>query len=231
MLATLDVPGLFDRKFRTWDYDFYVQDDLKLTSRLTLNLGMRFEHLGDLGDELGRNSSFDISNANPNPSASGTLQGFVISNNYPGTAPAGVTQLGNDLGIRGDGQNTWNPRIGFAWQIPPSQRVVLRGGYGIYHQRITGQPLIQLLLNQPFGMLRQFVAFDNAAASFANPFPPGTPTFPSFTPYSPTTLFSGTSFAQDFRPRYFNATVSMYRLNSNRVWCGKSVMSGRGART
>ncbi len=85
----------------------------------------------------------------------------------------------------------------------------MRGGYGIYHQRITGQPFIQLLLNQPFGMLRQLVAFDNAAASFANPFPPGTPTFPSFTPYSPTTLFSGTSFAQDFRPPVFQR----YSLN------------------
>lgn len=209
VLATIDVPGLFDRKFRTWDYDFYGQDDLKLTSRLTLNLGLRFEHLGDLGDELGRNSSFDINTANPNPPASGTLQGFVISNNYPGAAPAGVTQLGNDLGIRGEGQNTWNPRVGFAWQIPPSQRIVLRGGYGIYHQRVTGQPLIQLLLNQPFGMLRQFVAFGNSAASFANPFPPGIPTFPSFTPYSPATLFSATAFAQDFRPPVFQR----YSLN------------------
>ena len=209
VLATLDVPGLFDRKFRTWDYDLYAQDDLKLTSRLTLNLGLRFEHLGDLGDELGRNSSFDVNTANPNPPASGSLQGFVVSNNYPGTAPAAVTQLGNNLGIRGDGQNTWNPRVGFAWQIPPSQRMVLRGGYGIYHQRLTGQPLFQLLLNQPFGMLRQLVAFDNAAASFANPFPPGIPTFPSFTPYSPTTLFSSTSFAQDFRPPIFQR----YSLN------------------
>ena len=209
VLATLDVPGLFDRKFRIWDYDLYVQDDLKLTSRLTLNLGLRFEHLGDLGDELGRNSSFDIANANPNPPLSGTLQGFVVANNYPGTTPAGVKQVDNNLAIRGDGQNTWNPRVGFAWQIPPSQRMVLRGGYGIYHQRVTGQPLIQLLLNQPFGMLRQFVAFDNAAASFANPFPPGIPTFPSFTPYSPTTLFSGTSFDQNFRPPVFQR----YSLN------------------
>jgi len=209
VLASLDVPGLFDRNYRTWDYDLYAQDDLKLTPKLTLNLGLRFEHLGDLGDDLGRNSSFDINNANTNPPVSGSLQGFVVSNNYPGTVPSGVTQLDNNLGIRGDNQNTWNPRVGFAWQLPPGQRMVLRGGYGIYHQRVTGQPLIQLLLNQPFGMLRQFVAFENAAASFANPFPPGIPSFPSFTPYSPTTLFSATAFAQDFRP----PTFQRYSLN------------------
>src|SRR5581483_7837010 len=208
VLATIDVPGLFDRKYRTWDYDLYAQDDLKLTSRLTFNLGLRFEHLGDLGDELGRNSSFDIHSADPNPPASGTLQGFLVSDNYPGTLPSGVSRLDNNLGIHGDGQNTWNPRIGFAWQLP-GQRMVLRGGYGIYHQRVTGQPLFQLLLNQPFGMLRQLVAFANGGASFADPFPPGTPTFPSFMPYSPSTLLSATVFALNFRPPVFQR----YSLN------------------
>ncbi len=209
VLATIDVPGLFDRHWRVWDYNTYTQDDLKLTSRLTFNLGLRFEHLGDLGDELGRNASFDVTRADTNPPVAGTLQGFVVSNNFPGTAPNGVTRLDNNLGIRGDGQNTWNPRVGFAWQIPPGRRLVLRGGYGIYHQRVTGQPLFQLLLNQPFGMLRQLIAFDNAAASFANPFPPGTPVFPSYTPYSPSTQFSTIAFAQNFRPPIFQR----YSLN------------------
>ena len=155
----------------------------------------------------------------------------MISNNYPGAAPAGVTQLGNDLGIRGEGQNTWNPRVGFAWQIPPSQRIVLRGGYGIYHQRVTGQPLIQLLLNQPFGMLRQFVAFGNSAASFANPFPPGIPTFPSFTPYSPALYSAPQLSLRIFVPLSFNATASTCRPNSRKVWCGKWVMLEHEART
>ncbi len=209
VFATVDIPGLFQRQYRVWDYDAYAQDDLKVNSRLTLNLGLRFEHLGDLGDELGRNSSFDFNRADPNPPASGTLQGFVVSDNYPGTVPSGVTQLDNNLGIRGDGQNTWNPRVGFAWQLPPGQHAVLRGGYGIYHQRVTGQPLFQLLLNQPFGMLRQLIAFDNSAASFASPFPATTPVFPSFTPYSPSTQFSTVAFAQNFRPPVFQR----YSLN------------------
>jgi hypothetical protein len=210
VFATIDLPGLFDRAFRVWEYNGYAQDDIKLTSRFTLNLGLRYEHLGDLGDELGRNTSFDIARADPNPPPSGSLAGFIVSDNYHGPLPAGVTKIDNDLGFRGDGQNTWNPRVGFAWQIPPSRRVVLRGGYGVYHQRLTGQPLIQLLLNQPFGLLRQFQAFDNAAATFANPFPPGVPALPSFTPYSPTALpQSATTFAQNFRPPIFQR----YSLN------------------
>jgi hypothetical protein len=209
VLATVDIPGLFERQYRVWDYDAYMQDDLKVNSRLTLNLGFRFEHLGDLGDQLGRDASFDVNRANPNPPIAGTLQGFVVSNNYPGTVPAGVTQIDNNLAIRGDGQNTINPRVGFAWQLPPGTHAVLRGGYGVYHQRLTGQPLFQLLVNQPFGMLRQLIAFDNSAASLASPFPATTPTFPSFTPYSPTTQFSTVTFAPDFRSPIFQR----YSLN------------------
>jgi len=178
VFLSLDLPGLFDRYFRIWEYNTYAQDDIKVTSRLTVNLGLRFEHLGGLGDELGRNGSFDMARADPNPPPSGSLAGFVVPDNFRGTVPTGVTRLDNDLGYRGDGQNTWNPRIGFAWQMPPSRQVVLRGGYGVYHQRVTGQPLIQLLLNQPFGLLRELQATENAAATFANPFPPGTPVFP-----------------------------------------------------
>ena len=211
VFLSLDLPGLFDRYFRIWEYNTYAQDDIKVTSRLTVNLGLRFEHLGGLGDELGRNGSFDMARADPNPPPSGSLAGFVVPDNFRGTVPTGVTRLDNDLGYRGDGQNTWNPRIGFAWQMPPSRQVVLRGGYGVYHQRVTGQPLIQLLLNQPFGLLRELQATENAAATFANPFPPGTPVFPSFTPYvpDPTTPLSGTTFAQNFRPPIFQR----YSLN------------------
>jgi hypothetical protein len=209
VLASLDVPGLLTRQYRVWDYSLYAQDDLKMSSRLTLNLGLRFEHLGDLGEALGRNSSFDITRADPNPPLTGSLQGFIVSNNFHGTIPPGVTRLDNNLGIRGDGQNTWNPRLGFAWQLPPGNRMVLRGGYGVYHQRVTGQPLIQLLLSQPFGMLRQLSAFANAGASFADPFPASLPTFPSFTPYSPSTTLSGVTFAQNFRP----PILQRYSLN------------------
>jgi hypothetical protein len=209
VFASIDLPGLFDRAYRVWEYNGYAQDDVKLTSRFTLNLGLRFEHIGDLGDELGRNASFDPARANPNPPPAGSFDGFVVSENYKGSLPAGVTKIDNDLGFRGDGQNTWNPRIGFAWQLPPSRRVVLRGGYGVYHQRLTGQPLIQLLLNQPFALLRRPAASENSAATFANPFPPGAPVLPSFTPYSPATQLSEVTFAQNFRSPIFQR----YSLN------------------
>ena len=51
---TVDLAGLTGRNWRIWDGDFYAQDDVKVTTRLTLNLGFRFERLEDPGDIDGR---------------------------------------------------------------------------------------------------------------------------------------------------------------------------------
>lgn len=197
--ASVDLPGLFDRGFRVWDGNFFIQDDIKVSRRLTVNIGLRYDRLGDISDVLGRNGNFNYFLANPNPPASGTLQGFVVPSNYTGTVPAGVTKLDNNLGYNGTGQNTWNPRAGFAYMLPGTDRFVLRGGYGIYHERTTGQPFIQLLTNPPFAVINQAVGTPNGNATFANPFPPFT-SVPTFTPYSPTTSLSPTIIDPDYRP-------------------------------
>jgi hypothetical protein len=181
---TADLPGLTARGWRTWTIGGFVQDDIKLTSRLTVNVGLRYERLGDPGDHLGRNSTIDPSLLNPNPPAAGSLAGFVVSSNYPGTPPAGVVSSGNSFGIKGEGQNTINPRIGFAWALPNSDRAVLRGGYGVYHQTITGQPFFQEIADQPFAVERITV---NPPGGFASPFQGDPGAFPQWIPYIPTT--------------------------------------------
>ncbi|MBV8205472.1 MAG: carboxypeptidase regulatory-like domain-containing protein [Acidobacteria bacterium] len=209
IIASVDLPGLLARHYRAWDWNVYGQDDLHATTRLTFNLGFRLEHLGDVGENTGRNANFDFAHANPNPPAGGTLQGFVVANNFPGTLPAGVVSSGNNLAIKGIGQNTLNPRAGFAWLLPGSDKVVLRGGYGVYHERYSGQPLVQTLTNEPWAVVRQPQVFANASASLLQPFAPLSITFPNFVPYSPTTSIGGEVFDQNFRP----AMVQHYSLN------------------
>jgi hypothetical protein len=204
VFLSLDIPGQLDRAWRVNDGNAYVQDDIKLTKSFTLNLGLRYERLGNLGDTLGRNSGFDIAQANPNAPAAGTIQGYVVSQNFTGTPPAGVSQVSNTFGIRGEHQNNFGPRLGFAWRLPGSAlpltgRMVLRGGYGIYQTRATGQPFIQLAAAPPFALLRQLQGVPNAAASFANPFGPDL-TFPQFPAYSPTTQRSISFIDQGYRP-------------------------------
>jgi hypothetical protein len=208
LFLSIDLPGDLDRSWIVKDGNLYIQDDFKLTSSFTLNLGLRYERLGHLADTGGRNAGFDISLATLTPPAAGSLAGFTVASNFPGTIPAGVTQLDNEFGIHGEGMNNFDPRVGFAWKLPNSflpfsERMVLRGGYGIYHTRATGQAFLQLATARPFAALRQFQGAPNAAASLASPFQPA-PTLPAFVPYLPTTSASqllSTSFVDpDYRP-------------------------------
>jgi hypothetical protein len=199
IFQSVDLPGLFDRSWRVWNADWFVQDDIKVSRRLTLNVGFRYERLGNFAEQLGRNSDFDYSKANQNPPAAGSLQGYTVPSNYKGTIPDGVTKVGSTTGLNDVGQNTWNPRLGLAWQLPGTDRLVLRGGYGIYHSRTTGQPFIQLLTAPPFAVLTSLASTQNGAATLANPFPPAV-TIPVFPPYSPTTSRTLTIIDLNSRP-------------------------------
>lgn len=196
----LALPGDLARYYRYWDRNAYVQDDIKLTSRLTLNLGARFEHLGDFSETKGRNTGLNLAGINPNPPASGTLAGYVVPSNYPGTPPTGVVSSGNEYGIQGTGQNSLEPRIGFAWQLPGTNRVVLRGGYGMFRSRFTGNGLIQSLTAQPWASVVLNEGSPNQAASLQNPIPQPIPSFPSWTPYSPTTSATFQGPSQNYQP-------------------------------
>jgi Carboxypeptidase regulatory-like domain len=204
VFLSIDIPGMLDRSWRLTDGNAYLQDDIKLTKSFSLNLGVRYERQANLGDKLGRNSGFDVSLANPNPPAAGSIAGYVVSKNLPGSVPAGVKQLDNTYGIRGEHENSIGPRIGFAWRLPNTflpltERMALRGGYGIYYTRATGQPFLQLAAAPPFALVRQLQAAPNAAASFANPFGPDL-TFPQFPAYSPTTQQTISFVDQGYRP-------------------------------
>ena len=214
VFKSLDAFGLLNREFRVWEGSGFVQDDYRIMRSLTLNLGMRYERLGQFGDNLGRNSSFDVSKADASPPPSGSLDGYIVASNFPAAVPPGVTRVNNTFGTYGQGQNTIAPRIGFAWQVlPNSNRLVLRGGYGIYYSRPTGQTSTLSVLAAPFSLTRINTGLTNAAATFQAPFAQPFPTpasFPMFVPYSPATQSSVNALAPNFRP----AMVQQFSLNT-----------------
>jgi hypothetical protein len=189
----------------------FVQGDYRIRKSLMLNIGLRCERLGQFGDELDRNSSFDIGKADANPPPGGSVAGYVVASNFPGVTPTGVQCASNTFGDDGAGQNTLAPRLGLAWQVSPSA-VVLRGGYGVYHSRPTGQAFYQNLFGAPFSVFRLNTGTANAQATFQEPFPQPFPTpesFPMFPAYSPTSTTTIYSVAPGFRP----AIVQQYSLN------------------
>jgi Carboxypeptidase regulatory-like domain len=213
VFQSADIFGLLNREFGVWEGSGFVQDDYRIRPSLTLNLGIRYERLGQFGDQLGRNSSFDINKANAGPPASGSLDGYIVASNFPGALPPGVMRASNTFANYGEGQNTFAPRIGFAWQIlPTSSRLLLRGGYGMYYSRSTGSSASQSVLGAPFATTRINSGRTNAAATFQAPFAqpfPTTASFPMFVPYSPTTNSSVNAQAPNFRP----AMIQQFSLN------------------
>ncbi|MGD0155692.1 MAG: TonB-dependent receptor [Terracidiphilus sp.] len=205
--------GNFARDWRYKEGDAFAQDDFKVTNRLTFNLGVRWEHIGDLGVANGMAGNVDLANVNPTPPVGGSLAGYVVGSNYNGPKPplAGVEQGKNTFGFNGQNQNVWNPRLGFAWLLPGSDWFVLRGGAGVYHTTTQGQMNLQLCASAPFGQWSFTEGTGNAAASDANPMPnPGA--FPQWIPYKGSVDSNGVangnvdtgytlgSFAMDWRP-------------------------------
>ena len=110
----------------------YLQDDYKITPKLTLNLGLRYEIESPAVERYNRlNSSFDFTDPN-------ALTAQAIAN-FAKSPVAGVTSFSPTGGLTFVGPNDRSPynttkeflpRIGLAWQITP--KTVLRSGYGIY---------------------------------------------------------------------------------------------------
>jgi Carboxypeptidase regulatory-like domain/TonB dependent receptor len=211
VFASFDDFGLTQREYRVWEGAGFVQDDYRIRKSLMLNIGLRYERLGQFGDNLGRNLSFDIGKADANPPPDGSVAGYVLASNFPGIPPTGVQRASNTFGNDGAGQNTIAPRLGFAWQVSPSA-VVLRGGYGVYYSRPTGQAFYQNVFGAPFSVFRLNAGTTNAQATFQEPFPQPFPTpesFPMFPAYSPTTTTTIYSVSPGFRP----AMVQQFSLN------------------
>ena len=165
--------GNYYKAYRATDMDTFVQDDFKVNTRLTLNLGLRWELNGGVSEAHG-----DMSSAFPNlilanpATAAGTFGGFVVPSNYPYALPAGVTKLSggslsaNDLPLHNVG-----PRFGFAWlPFAQSDKFVVRGGYGIFYTRPNGNSVLQTLAGQPFVSHAALSGTSNAAATFQNAF-------------------------------------------------------------
>jgi hypothetical protein len=200
--------------FRVVDYDGYFQDDYKVAQHLTLNLGMRWEIFGAISDAPGKLINFRPLLAQNVFGPSGTLSGLVVPSNFPFTVPDGVTKNGNKT-INENSTSFGNvgPRFGFSWQIPHQDRMVLRGGYGIYYSRTSVNDAFQLFANAPFYQSISNTGVLNAAATFQNPFNPAPPSFESFPVWSYRTATSQLGYTM-VDPHWQSPTTQQWTLNA-----------------
>ena len=198
-----------NHNYRAWEVYGFLQDDWKATSKLTMNLGLRYEHLGDFADANGRNSGFNPALADPS-NTTGSLNGFFVNSNYMGGAlPAGVAKLGA-FADEGDKRNTFMPRFGFAYQM--FSNAVLRGGYGVFYSVPNASQLFNTSNGQPWATTAINVGAPNAPQSEQSPFPnlPNPASLPIFTPYHFGTALTVQTLDYNFRP----SINQVYSLNN-----------------
>lgn len=119
-------------------YGGFIQDDVKLTQTLTLNLGLRYDYTSPIAEVHNRQSNFNFS----------TGQIIVAAHN------------GASEGLTSTDKNDFSPRVGLAWSPFRQGKTVFRAAYGrffSYQEIRTGDPL-QLAYNLPFFFEPSFVS-------------------------------------------------------------------------
>jgi hypothetical protein len=185
--TSVGTSGLFRKDERYTDFATFLQDDVKVTPRLMVNAGLRYEIFGAPSEISGRLATFDPRIASPSIPSTGSLSGFVVPSNFTGPSPAGVIKS-SIPGLWPTKHDDISPRLGFVLRVSEHPTVLLRGGYGIYFDRLSAQSAENLLLQEPFSTEQNFSKASNGGASLQAPFSPllpNTSSFPFFTPRIP----------------------------------------------
>lgn len=161
----------------------FVQDDWKVSSRLTFNLGVRWEYDGSYSDKYGNLTNLSLAQfatvpvppTGPTTSGPG-LVGYVVPNNYANhypAPPAGVLTASNsDSVTSGPPKDNFAPRFGFAWQPKQDGKLVIRGGVGLFYDRIGGGSFVHAVeQGYPYAVTLDYSGTAAAPFTNANPYP------------------------------------------------------------
>src|SRR6266568_5554020 len=129
--------GNADKYLRQSVYDFFINDDWRVTPDLTINAGVRWEYGAPITEIKDRLVNLDIT--------PGFASAAAVLASSP-TGPLTGTRYPNSL-IR-PYRGGWEPRIGVAWKPLPASSMLIRAGYGIYYDTSVYQSSALLLAQQ-----------------------------------------------------------------------------------
>ena len=139
----------YQRNYRANEYGAYGQDDWRVTSRLTLNLGVRWDYFGPPHNaDPSLDSNFYFGPATT-PIATTSNNPFFPRNN-PFYARVATGSFQTRHPIWNQDTNNFGPRVGFAWDTLGTQMLVVRGGFGIMYDRIYNNVFENIRFNPPF---------------------------------------------------------------------------------
>jgi Carboxypeptidase regulatory-like domain len=117
----------------------YVEDDWRVTSNLTLNLGLAWSLVTPETEVENRQANYDVK----------TLQWYVPSGSPGISGCTNCVATNGRIGIQFD-KTAFEPRIGFAWKPSGSDKTAVRGGYAIFHDAAWNQGGQGLWQNPPY---------------------------------------------------------------------------------
>jgi hypothetical protein len=140
---------------RTSSFNAYAHDDWKVNSRLTLNLGLRWELNTPMTERYNTIASFDPAPGQIRAAGQNGVPDNLFKYDY----------------------NNFAPRIGFAWQPLGDSKTVVRGGVGVfYNVQPAGNGFLGMLFNFPFRLPQTFTSTRAAPITLSDPFPGPVPT-------------------------------------------------------
>ena len=149
------------------NYHFYVQDDYKVSSRLTLNLGLRYEFNPQPAYFQDQSSWFDPLTGQIAVSLVSTVHPILTTQQvakyaYPQFKQYFVTPTASRvyrIGLLFNQHDNWAPRIGLAFRPSEDNKTVIRAGFGVFYLLQSGNNTVsQPILNLPFIVDESIVA-------------------------------------------------------------------------
>ena len=222
------------RGYRANEVAWFFQDDFRVAPVLTINAGLRWEYFGPPHNfRPGIDSNFYFGTT-VTPISGTTITDPTVNPFFPSNSPfaagvrTGTFQVRNH-NIWGKDLNNFGPRLGFAWDMFGSQKLVLRGGYGIFYDRLYNTVFENLRFNPPFFLISELGASVN-----------GVPAGPLATPglyhvpfTSPATFraFGSTPMALQISNDLVNAYIQQFHLGTEWEFVHNFVLSVNGIGT
>jgi hypothetical protein len=193
-----------------YGYGFFAQDDWKVNSRLTLNLGLRHELHPPLKDTQYNTAAF-LPNYNQNGVAGAVAVpneralSYTSSKFAESIAPSPIItarQAGIPETLRYTDKKDFGPRVGFAWRPRGNDKLVVRGGWGRFIEQPLGFSLVS-----GWAVHSSFLNYSYQGVDQS-----GNPNIAFPAPFSSTVVSGGVSFQYAFPVKYVDPTVQQWNL-------------------